>query len=272
MLRSAGALTIACSVLACAAATAHDMWEASAIPECIDDAPTTCNQLMPGVPQVHDLQGAPPDQDRDFMLLETKARRSYEVDVRGSNFPFEGPTCTQCPEIRRVNAAGTVLTTATFLEPVHTLTNTVVRGTVRWTGGAADQRDYIRVTGPPLVTLGAGDRYEIMFRDTTLLLPRWNNSATQTTVLLIANHAPHAVTGTVNFYDNAGALVHGEQFTIARSGTRVMSTAAISALAGNSGSATVTHNGGYGELAGKAAALEPATGFTFDTQMTYVPY
>jgi len=30
---------------------------------------------------------------------------------------------------------------------------------------------------------------------------------------------------------------------------------------------TVTHDGGYGGLVGKAVSLEPGTGFTFDTLM-----
>ena len=30
---------------------------------------------------------------------------------------------------------------------------------------------------------------------------------------------------------------------------------------------TVTHDGGYGVLVGKAVSLEPGTGFTFDTLM-----
>ena len=31
---------------------------------------------------------------------------------------------------------------------------------------------------------------------------------------------------------------------------------------------TLTHDGGYGALSGKAVALEPATGFSFDSPMT----
>ena len=34
-----------------------------------------------------------------------------------------------------------------------------------------------------------------------------------------------------------------------------------------SGSATVSHDGGYGDVMGKAVALEPATGFAFDTPL-----
>jgi hypothetical protein len=33
----------------------------------------------------------------------------------------------------------------------------------------------------------------------------------------------------------------------------------------------VSSDGGYGALQGKAVALEPATGFTFDTELLYRP-
>jgi hypothetical protein len=50
-----------------------------------------------------------------------------------------------------------------------------------------------------------------------------------------------------------------------------MNTAAIPALAGASGSASIAHDGGWGGLAAKGVAVEPATGFTFDTPATTLP-
>ena len=38
------------------------------------------------------------------------------------------------------------------------------------------------------------------------------------------------------------------------------------------GALTVTHDGPYGSLVGKAVALEPATGFSFDTPMSHRPH
>ena len=40
---------------------------------------------------------------------------------------------------------------------------------------------------------------------------------------------------------------------------------------GSAGTITVTHDGGYGVLAGKAVAIEPATGVSFDTPLTVRP-
>lgn len=44
------------------------------------------------------------------------------------------------------------------------------------------------------------------------------------------------------------------------------------ALAGKSGSAAVAHMGGMAALVGKAVALEPATGSTFDTPLVTVAH
>jgi hypothetical protein len=52
----------------------------------------------------------------------------------------------------------------------------------------------------------------------------------------------------------------------------VINTGALPALAGLSGSAQVSHDAGFGELTGRAVALEPSTGFTFDTVMSPIPY
>ena len=40
---------------------------------------------------------------------------------------------------------------------------------------------------------------------------------------------------------------------------------------GTSGTITITHDGRYGLLAVKAVALEPSTGFSFDTPGLYKP-
>jgi len=54
-------------------------------------------------------------------------------------------------------------------------------------------------------------------------------------------------------------------------GVQSINTATIAALAGMAGSASIAHTGGYGAIAGKAVALEPSTGFTFDTPVLPVP-
>jgi len=51
----------------------------------------------------------------------------------------------------------------------------------------------------------------------------------------------------------------------------VLNTSTVSGVAGQSGSITVSYRGGYGVLSGKAVALEPATGFSFDSPMLVKP-
>ena len=269
---TAARMTLALSALWAVPATAHDLWELGSVPTCVDDSSTTCNQLIPGVSQVHDIQGTVANPDVDWMVVETKAYRSYEVDLRAVNFPLIGPGCAGCPRVDRVNAAGSVLTSGDGIDGVHPFPTTTVRQVVSWAGGSTDQRDWIRVQGPTIQDMTANDRYELVLRDTTLAVARWNNSASQATVLLISNQAPYLVAGFVFFYDAAGVLLHAEPFSVPRFGMKIIQTSGILPLAGGSGSATIAHDGGYGGLAGKAVALEPATGYTFDTMMTYVPY
>jgi hypothetical protein len=50
---------------------------------------------------------------------------------------------------------------------------------------------------------------------------------------------------------------------LANNGMVVVNTSAVSA--GTSGSIQIAHTCGYGKVQAKVVALEPATGFTFDT-------
>ncbi len=60
------------------------------------------------------------------------------------------------------------------------------------------------------------------------------------------------------------------RLSIAARGLAVISAAA--AAPGISGSIRVTHDGRFGDLQGKSVALEPATGFSFDTPMVFKPH
>jgi hypothetical protein len=66
-------------------------------------------------------------------------------------------------------------------------------------------------------------------------------------------------------------LVANQAFDLASMASAAVNTAAITGAGGASGSITVTHDGGYGALGGKAVGLEPASGFTFDTPLAYRP-
>jgi len=52
----------------------------------------------------------------------------------------------------------------------------------------------------------------------------------------------------------------------------VVNTSSLPALEGQAGSITVSHDGPYGGIAGKTVALEPATGFSFDSPLESRPH
>jgi hypothetical protein len=272
-MRSVGPV-VAGAVMICSGLAADDKWEISPgfYP---DDHPLgTPNQLIHGAVQTHDVEGpevAATLTDQDFSYVRAKARHSYEVRLFSTNTCFQANT-TVCGTLDRVASNGiTVLTPG--MEPDGRSANGDSAGwmALRWTAGA-DQSDVIRVNGYRGVGTGSVNQYDIQMLDTTYLVPRWNNSGTQVTVFLVQNGSASPVAGSIFFYSAGGALLHAQPLSLAANGLQVVSTAGIPALAGASGSAAIAHDGTYGALAGKAVALEPSTGFTFDTLIAPIPY
>ena len=111
----------------------------------------------------------------------------------------------------------------------------------------------------------AQDRYRVRLYETTYTVPRFNNSGTQSTVLLIQNATDRACAVTAFLVDREGVVVTALALTADPYQVLVMPTA--SAAPNASGSARVTHGCGYGGLSGKAVSIEPATGFAFDTPL-----
>jgi hypothetical protein len=146
---------------------------------------------------------------------------------------------------------------------------------LRWTNATASTvtGEFIRVVSTSCTVPGCGpeDGYRIRAYDTTCVVPRFNNSAAQVTVLLLQNPAGDPITGTVYFWAGDGSPAGSQAFSLPGQGTLVLNTATVPGVAGISGSITLAHDGAYGELIGKAVALEPATGFTFDTPLVSRP-
>jgi hypothetical protein len=120
--------------------------------------------------------------------------------------------------------------------------------------------------------MDANAKYDILFRETTLNIPRWNQSGTQVTVVLLRNTTAAAIAGDLHFYDASGTVLATQAVSIPAHGLQALNTATIPALSGLSGSAALAHTGPYAGISGKAVALEPATGFTFDTPAQSIPY
>jgi hypothetical protein len=126
----------------------------------------------------------------------------------------------------------------------------------------------LRVGGTPCAPpCGADDVYRIRLYDTTYAISRFNNSATQATVLTLQNPTPLPVVARAMFWSSAGALLRLVESTIPAHGNFVLNTSTVPELSGRSGSITITSDAPYGALSGKAVALEPATGFSFDEVM-----
>ena len=126
----------------------------------------------------------------------------------------------------------------------------------------------LRVFSAPCgIGCGADDVYRLRAWETTLSIARFNNSSAQATVLILQNRASAPVSGDILFWSAEGVLLHREAFSLGARATFVLNTAGLSPLAGQGGSMTVAHLGPHGSIAGKAVAVEPATGFSFDSPL-----
>ena len=115
------------------------------------------------------------------------------------------------------------------------------------------------------------DTYRIRAYETTAAVPRFNNTGSQVTVLLIQNPGVSAVTGHAHFWSPTGIRLATAAFSLGPRQVAVLNTAGVPGLAGQGGTLTLSHDGRYGELVGKAVALEPATGFSFDSPLETKP-
>jgi hypothetical protein len=255
------------ALLAAAPARAIDPWEAPPFP---DDNSATLNTLGHGGEQIHDLdQGGTATNDIDWVTVPTLARHSYEVRLSNASVQFDWGACTDCAQFERVSAAGAILT-----DDVSTVNEGGLESydrSVRWIATANTTNEYVRITGNQDVSETSSSVYTLRYWDTTYSIPRWNHTGTQTTVVLVTNLTQNPVSVVVHFYSATGGLLATASYSLLPNALNVLSTGLIPALAGQSGHIHIAHTAGYGGLSGKAVALEPSTGFTFDTAMTPIP-
>jgi hypothetical protein len=250
----ASLISLLAALLSLASARA-DVWDG------IDDQTSKPHDLAHGSSEAHDLGARPgPLADVDWSRIPQEAYSSYEVTIDGVTSEI------QKLELARFDASGSTLL-QTALPP------NAIGGTSRvleWVNGSAPGFNMIRVTGASCdSTCTKNAAYRIRAADTTIAVPRFNNTGTQVTVLLVQNTRSTARSATVYFWNANGTLVATSPATIAAHGLLVLSTSTIAP--GASGSITIAHDAGYGGLAAKSVALEPATGMSFDTAGTYRP-
>ncbi len=200
----------------------------------------------------------------DLYVVHQPGRSSWEVVVDGASGdvgPGSGPL------LQRV---GPDLTTI--------LQSSLAAGTgpsrvLRWTNATGLPQDgYVRVSSAGCGTdCGADDVYRVRAYETTGRIERFNASGGQVTVVVLQNVTSATVNATVHFWSAAGALLDSRAVPLSARSVATVNVSTVAGAAGQSGSITVVHDGGYGALAGKSVSIDPVAGFSFDTPLTYRP-
>jgi hypothetical protein len=229
-----------------------------------DDAPSFASlEVSHGLSVTADLAAPGPVADQDLYHVAQAPFASYEAvldAISGDAAPGA--------RVQRVAADG-----STVLQPgaiIGTGTAVSLRFQNRLAAPVSNQ--YLRVAGASCGTAcGPDDTYRLRFYETTGVIPRFNNSGSQVTVLLLQNPTAATIDANVDFWDANGARLATQSASVPPHGLFALNTSTVAALASTSGTITVSHDGAYGALVGKAVALEPATGFSFDSPMTTKP-
>jgi hypothetical protein len=221
-------------------------------------------ELAQGSVYAGDLAADPgPSVNVDRFRMAQAPYSSYEVvadALSGDIQPFE---------LTRTSGDGsTVLQTATPVGVGFSVS-------LRWlTSSTPVVNQFVRVrSGGCGTDCGSDDVYRLRAYDTTLMGARFNNSGTQTTVLLLQNPTDAPVDAAIHFWATDGTLLatHVLSPPLAPKALLALNTAAIPGLANVGGTLTVAHAAPYGGLSGKTVALEPSTGFSFDTPLLPKP-
>jgi len=221
-------------------------------------------ELTHGAQLVRDL--APPVgiiPAEHFYWLSQKPYSSYEVSVDGTSGDI-GPTLS----LQRLGGDGaTILQSSVGVSPLG------FSRTLRFVNDrpVSQNGELLRVrSGSCSSNCGPDDVYRIRMRETTGRIARFNNSSSQISVAILQNVSGATLNGTLYFWRTNGTLAATFPFSLASRELLVLNIATVTGLAGTSGSVTVAHDGGYGGLVGKGVALEPSTGFSFDSPMVPV--
>jgi hypothetical protein len=252
-------LLLALAFLALGAAARADVWDTQVDN---DNSANTDNELVNGTQQLHDLATLPGGLiDQDWYALGQTPYSSYEVVVDSTS----GDISVSGVVLQRVIQTGAPVQTSVPIGP-----GLAYSRSLRWANdtSTAVANEWVRVQAPFCQTnCNADDVYQIRAYETTIAVPRYNNAGGQVTVLVAQNPTHYATTGFAYLWNAAGALVTSFPFTIPAKGTSVTNLAAVNGgvANGTGGAITMTHDSRYGDLTVKATAVDPATGFSFDS-------
>jgi hypothetical protein len=252
MLRSASAAAL---LFALSVPAAADPWDEPAVRD--DTAAATRSELSHGYDETHDLKAKAGQADEDWFRIRQAPFSSHEIVV-------DAPVGDVTPvELELVGADGTTVLETSVAAGVGTVRS--LRFANPTDVPIEDQLVVVR--SGDCAKCKARDTYRLRAYETTYAIPRFNNSGSQVTVLILQNPTDHAVGGTVHFWNAAGSPLHNEPFALEPKAQLVVQTQTLPGLDAQSGSATVTNDGRYGDLHGKTSGLEPATGFLFESPL-----
>jgi hypothetical protein len=257
-------LILVVAVLETGALPRADVWDTSAHN---DDSMESKNELTHGLSQDHDLAARGGVADKDFFRIVTQPESSYEAIIDGQT----GDISLESLRFVLTDSDGT-----TVLDESQNANGTGVgyARTLTWESSDTPHTNFI-VVGPGACGNGCteADRYRIRFYDTTIAVPRFNNTGSQVTLLFIQNAGNAELDNanlTVRLWDANGELRGSEKYEIRGKQVLRVDTSRLIGASG-SGSITITNTARYGWLNVKAVALEPSTGFSFDTPGVYKP-
>jgi hypothetical protein len=203
--------------------------------------------------------------DQDLFVLDQRPVSSYEVVVDATSGDVGG---AQGLLLQRIQPdLSTVIQSS---QPAGTGPSR----SLRWQNLEESDvlGEMVRVRSASCTTdCGPDDVYRLRFYDTTYSIPRFNNNGSQATVLLLQNPGIAPVTVAAHFWSTSGALLYRHDAVIPPRALSIFVTTSVRDLVGRSGSITVSNDGPYGALTGKSVAVEPSSGFAFDSPMVPRP-
>lgn len=174
-------------------------------------------------------------------------------------------------DVGRVDGPALALATSTSTVLTATPVGAGPSRSLRWRNDTSLVVDdqYVSVTSQGCTTsCTVDDAYRIRVYETTLRAPRFNNAGAQGSVLILHNRSDRPVAARASFWSHAGVLLANRDVDLAAGGSTVVPLASVPGLAAQSGAITIAHDAPFGMLAGKMVALEPSTGFSFDTPLS----
>ena len=237
-------------------ASAIDEWDAATIK---DNTPaTTRNEPQRGVTQYHDLEAVGGVADEDWFVLPVSSQRVYQIfvgEVSGDT-PIDNADFLELYD----QAGTTMILQATATPPA-------TAKVIRFNSGNASNFK-VRVKGNTNSTATA--RYAFSYAEGTYYCPRYNQAGTQTTVLIVQTTTNGNCNVGVDFYDDSNTANNylgtaNAPAPLPWGGMWVLPVGSVTGLPGTRGSMRVHSYCSPSGLKVKAVALEPSTGFSFDT-------